>query len=142
MGISCWGTQVFGTKKVMSSSKYLLASIVFVGCLVFAQAAIECYTGAALSSLTGQTKSTCETEVTMCKNFTTTPVGGISVTTLACADTGATAGCTDETIGKTCICSGALCNKYSSAVVSVSAPIMIVFTLAMSGLAFVFCYVD
>merc|ERR1712083_536289 len=139
MGISCWVAHVFGTKNTaMSSSKYLLASIVFIGCLTFAQAAIECYTGAAVSSITGQTKTTCEAEVTMCKTFTTTPVGGLSATTLSCADTSATVGCTDGTLGKTCICSGALCNKYSSAAVSISAPIVIVFTLALSGLAFVF----
>merc|ERR1712051_209412 len=139
MGISCWVAQVFGTKNTaMSSSKYLLASIVFIGCLVFAQAAIECYSGAALSSITGQTKSTCEADVTMCSTYTTTPIAGISATTLSCADKGATAACTDGTLGKTCICSGALCNEYKSAAVSISAPIVIVFTLALSGLAFVF----
>ena len=65
-------------------------------------------------------------------------LAGISATTLFCADTGATAGCTDGALGKTCICSGALCNEYKSAAVSISAPIVIVFTLALSGLAFLF----
>ena len=65
-------------------------------------------------------------------------LAGISATTLSCADTGATEGCTDGALGETCICSGALCNEYKSAAVSISAPIVIVFTLALSGLAFVF----
>ena len=65
-------------------------------------------------------------------------LAGISATTLSCADTGAAEGCTDGALGKTCICSGALCNEYKSAAVSISAPIVIVFTLALSGLAFVF----
>ena len=70
------------------------------------------------------------------KNFFS---GGIGVTTLGCSDANAVAGCkTEALVNKICNCVGALCNKYNSAGVSVSTPMMTAFVLIISGFTFVF----
>jgi len=113
----------------------VIATIAFFG--IVQSAKIQCYVGAAVAGLTFDTKKDCDEGITMCKNVTT-GVAGVSGSTLSCAGSDDTVGCKTATLQTTCVCAGALCNMFKSGAMGISAPAILVFTLAISGITFVF----
>jgi len=94
----------------------------------------------AVAGKTFDTKKDCDEGITMCKNVTT-GVAGVSGSTLSCADSDDTVGCKTDTLvtsTTTCVCKGALCNMFKSGAMGISTPAILVLTLAISGITFVF----
>merc|ERR1711874_370852 len=150
MGIKLWlvrdSRSIRKSNLTSMSVKILVLSVGFIAILgvVHSATTIMCYEGTVADGKTMDegkallTAKECGDGITMCKNYTATTAGVAGTIFMCGTDADTTKGCTTKDSVKTCICEGAKCNTYSSAPMAISTPAMLVFTLIVSGLSFVF----